>query len=53
VFAAVRASRPRAIRMTWTVERATADRIAADPAWRTTMPELFAPGFVSIDRYLR
>jgi hypothetical protein len=29
------------------------DRVATSAVWREQFPELFAPGFVSIDRYLR
>jgi len=37
----------------WHVEREVVDLVGNDPIWRTRFPELFAPGFVSLDRYLR
>lgn len=52
-FAIVEAGAPERIRGGFEVRRAVVDRIAADPAWQAQLPALFAPGFVSIDRYLR
>ncbi len=45
-------ARPNAPRCGWEVPRQRVDEIAADPRWRTELPELFDATFVSIDRYL-
>jgi hypothetical protein len=37
----------------WRVRRDLVDAVANEPEWRVRFPELFASGFVSIDRYLR
>jgi hypothetical protein len=39
-------------RCSWEVQRDRVAQIAADPRWRTELPELFYMAFVSIDRYL-
>lgn len=52
-MASVPAVDPKRDRARWTVPASVVTATAADAArWRTEFPELFANGFVSIDRYL-
>jgi hypothetical protein len=52
-MAAIAAERPGDRAAAWRVPRAVVADVAADLRWREQLPALFAPGFVSIDRYLR
>jgi hypothetical protein len=52
-MAAIAAERPGDRAAAWRVPGAVVAEVAADPRWREQLPALFAPGFVSIDRYLR
>ncbi|MBA3461792.1 MAG: hypothetical protein H0T46_17660 [Deltaproteobacteria bacterium] len=51
-MASIHAGAPRDLLATWTVPAEVVRATVADAAsWRTEYPELFGPGFVSIDRY--